>query len=114
MQKSHTSSWRIVDEDAYGVLEAEGYPQSVVVGIGDWTDAAERVAGDTWEVDHQSTGARIGWALMLGFMGVLALAGSVLIAKVRAGGAAAAVAFLIGFGVLGNWIGFQAIQWIQS
>ena len=51
-------SWKIVDEDAYNTLQSEGYPQPVTLAIGDWTGTPERVTGNTFVVDHQSTGPR--------------------------------------------------------
>ena len=106
--------WRIIDEDAYRVLEAEGYPQDVVVAMGDWSDSAERVTGASFTVDHQSTGARIGWATALGVMAVASLVGAFFIARGRSGGVLGALVFLIALSGPGAWLGFQAFQWVQS
>lgn len=106
--------WRIVDEDAYRVLEAEGYPQEVVVAIGDWSDSAERVVGASFEVDHQSTGARIGWGTVLGLIAVASLVGAVFIGRAKSGGLWGAPVFLFALFVPGTWLGFHAFQWVQS
>lgn len=113
-QTSSGEFWRIVDEDAYRVLETEGLPQAVEVGMGDFTDTAERVTGATWQVDHQTNNVRIGWALVLGLIGVLAVIGAIVIAKAKSGGLLAAAVFLIAFAVVGNAIGYKAVQWMQS
>lgn len=106
--------WRIVDEDAYRVLEAEGYPQQVVVAIGDWTGTAERVIGRSFTVDHQSTGARIGWAVALSVIGLASLFGAYLIGRSATGRLSGAIVFIITLFGPGTWLGYQAFQWIQS
>lgn len=109
-----SADWRIVNEEAYRVLEAEGYPQDVVVSIGAWTNSAERVVGDSFIVDHQSTGARIGWAVALAVIGLSALVATVLIGRSRSGGAIKAAVFLVSFFGPGSWLGYQLFQWFQS
>ena len=106
--------WRIVDEDAYRVLEVEGYPQEVVVAIGAWSDSAERVVGASFEVDHQSTGARIGWGSVLGLIAVGSLVGAVFIGRAKSGGVWGALVFLLALFGPGAWLGFHAFQWVQS
>lgn len=108
------ADWRIVDEEAYRVVEAEGYPQDVVVAIGDWTGTAERVTGASFTVDHQTTGARLGWGAVLGAIGLASLAGSVLIARSKSTGVPEALLFLVALFGPGAWLGFQAFQWVQS
>ncbi len=106
--------WRIVDEDAYRVLEVEGYPQDVIVSMGDWSDSAERVVGTSFTIDHQSTGARIGWGIALGAMALAALAGAIGIGRSKSGGLLGALVFTIAFFGPGTWLGYQAFQWVQS
>ncbi len=106
--------WRIVDEDAYRALEAEGYPQAVVVSTGDWSDSAERVVGESFVVDHQSTNARVGWGIVLGLMAIASLAGAIAIARAKSGGIIVALVFLVVLFGPGTWLGYQAFQWVQS
>lgn len=106
--------WEIVDENAYNVLQSEGYPQPVTLAIGDWTGTPERVVGASFAVDHQSTGARIGWGVML-LVSAMICAGAIWgVARNKNGGAVPALLF--GFFLLGpgTWLGFQAFQWFQS
>ena len=107
-------SWKIVDEDAYNTLQSEGYPQPVTLAIGDWTGTPERVTGNTFVVDHQSTGARVGWAAAIGFIGVASLASAFFIGRSKSGGSLVALAFLVCVLGPGSWLGYQAAQWIQS
>lgn len=108
------TEWRIYDEDAYNVLQSEGYPQPVVVAMGDWTGTAEKVSGRSFEVDHQTTGARIGWSIMLGLIGVSSLVAAFFIGRAESGGALAAAVFLGLLAIPGVWLGYQAAQWVQS
>ncbi len=106
--------WRIVDEDAYRVLEVEGYPQDVVVAIGDWSDSPERVIGASFTIDHQSTNARIGWGAVLGVIALFSIAGAFVIGRAKSGGVVAALVFLVALFGPGTWLGYQAFQWVQS
>lgn len=108
------TEWRIYDEDAYNVLQSEGYPQPVVVAMGDWTGTAEKVTGESFVVDQQTTGARIGWAIMLGLIGVSSLVAAFFISRAKSGGALAAATFLGLLAIPGVWLGYQAAQWVQS
>lgn len=106
--------WRIVDEDAYNVLDREGYPQPVTLAIGDWTDTPERVTGQSFVVDHQTTGARIGWAAIIGFIALAGLVAAYFTARAKSGGPLAAILFLVFLLGPGSWLGYQGVQWIQS
>lgn len=106
--------WRIVSEDAYRRLEREGYPQQVNVAIGDWTGVAERVTGETWLVDHQTTNGRIGYGIVLALIGLGVLWGTWLAWRWDKGGLAAAAALLFSVLVVGNWLGWIMFRWIQS
>lgn len=106
--------WRIVDEDAYNVLQSEGYPQQVTLFIGDWTDTPERVVGTSFDVNYQTTGARIGWGLMLAISALIVTAFTVVIANSKNNGAVSALLFAFFLLGPGTWLGFQAFQWFQS
>jgi len=106
--------WRIVNEDAYNVLQSEGYPQQVTLFIGDWTDMPERVVGTSFDVNHQTTGARIGWGLMLAISALIVAVVTALIARGKNSGAVSALLFAFFLLGPGTWLGFQAFQWIQS
>ena len=106
--------WRIVDEDAYNVLDREGYPQPVTLAIGDWTNTPEKVIGQSFVVDHQTTGARMGWAAMIAFIALGSLVGAYFIARARSAGALAALVFLVFVLGPGAWLGYQGVQWFQS
>lgn len=106
--------WRIVSEEAYRQLEREGYPQQVTVAIGDWTGVAERVTGESWIVDHQTTNGRIGYGIVLALIGLGVLWGAWLAFRWDKGGPGAAAAFLFSVLVVGNWLGWIMFRWIQS
>lgn len=106
--------WRIVDEDAYNVLQAEGYPQPVSLAMGDWTGTPERVTGRSFVVDHQTTGARVGWAVVIGLVGLGSIVAAFFIARSKSGGPLGAIVFLVSTLGLGAWLGYQGVQWIQS
>lgn len=106
--------WQIIDENAYNVLKSEGYPQPVTLAIGDWTGTPERVTGASFEVDHQTTGARVLWGTMLAISALIGAVAIWMIARNTSGGVVPAALF--GFFLLGPgcWLGYQAFQWIQS
>lgn len=106
--------WRISDEDAYNTLQSEGYPQPVTVAIGDWTGTAERVTGASFDVNHQSTGGRVGWGVMMALATLIVAGISALIGRSKSGGAVPAVIFAVFLLGPGSWLGFQAFQWFQS
>jgi hypothetical protein len=106
--------WQIVDDEAYAIVEAEGYPQRVTVDIADWTGKAVRVQTETWEVDRQSTGNRIAWIVAVAFMGVVGIIGTLITFKVTTRPVLNALIFAVGFFVVGNWLGYQAFAWMQS
>ena len=108
------TEWQIADEDAYNVVEREGWPQQVEVAIGDWTDTAERVTGRSFEVNHQTTGSKVLWGSMIVILGLVGLVATVQIARRSAAGVAGGLVFLIGYFVMGNWLGYVAVQWVQS
>lgn len=107
------TSWRIFDDEAYRVLEREGYPQRVEVGIGEWTGNAERVIGETWAVDQQTTGVRVGLGVVLGLLTIGGLIATVLIAK-RRDGLLRASGFAVSYFLVGAWCGARIFAWIQS
>lgn len=106
--------WRIADEDAYNIVQSQGYPQSVTLAMGDWTGTPERVSGRSFVVDHQTTNARIGWAAMIGGIAVLSLVAAFFIARAKSQGPWVALAFLVSVLGPGAWLGYQGVQWIQS
>lgn len=106
--------WRIVDEEAYDIVEAEGYPQPVTVAIGVWTGAAEQVRGETWEVDHQSTGSQVGLGAALGFLVLVGLLGTWITSRAKSTGLPGALVFLIFYFGAGGWLGYVGVQWMQS
>lgn len=107
-------TWQIADEDAYRVLESEGYPQAVTVSMGVWTGTAERVQGETWEVDHQSTGERVGWGIALGFLVLVGFLGTWITSRASSTGVPGALVFLIFYFGAGGWLGYVGVQWMQS
>lgn len=107
------TSWRIFDEDAYRALEREGYPQRVEVGIGDWTGNAERVTGETWIADQQTTTDRIALGAVIGLLAIGGLIATVFIAR-RRDGLLRAAGFVVSYFALGAWCGAQIFGWIQS
>lgn len=107
-------AWKIYDEDAYNTLQAQGYPQQVIVAIGDWTDTAERVTGESFEVNQQSTGGRIGLAAVLAFIALVALGTAFYLVRSPSYGPLVAIAFLVMLFGPGSWLGWQAFQWVQS
>ena len=108
------TAWRIVSRDAYFQVQREGYPQPVTVAMGDWTGAAERVTGETWTVDHQTTAQRIGFGTAVALIALGILAGAWFIFRSASGGPAAVAAFLVSTLVIGNWLGWLMFRWIQS
>ena len=107
-------AWRIYDDTAYEVLQREGYPQPVTVAIGDWTGSAERVTGASFEVNHQTTGAKVGWGVAAAVLAVIGLAITWAIARNKNGGVVQALVFFGFAAAPGVWLGFQAAQWVQS
>ncbi len=107
-------AWRIVDDNAYRTLEAEGYPQRVEVGIGEWTGNAERVVGESFVVDQQSTGSKIGLGVMIGLMALAGTLATYLLARGRRDGPLRAVGFAVSYFVVGAWCGEQLFGWFQA
>lgn len=105
--------WRIVSQDAYEIVEREGWPQPVEVAIGDWTDTAERVTGASFEVDHQTTAARLGWGAAIVVLALAGITATVMMAR-RSPGALGAAIFAVAYFVPGVWLGYIGTQWIQS
>jgi len=106
--------WRIVNEDAYRLLDEQGYPQDVIVAVGHWTGSPERITGTSFLVDHQTTGARVVWAAAIGLVGLAAIFAGILIGRVKPKGLLGAVVFLASFFGPGSWLGYQLFQFFQS
>lgn len=105
--------WQIASEDAYNAVEREGWPQPVEVAIGDWTETAERVTGASFEVDHQTTGAKIGWGATIVVLGLAGIVATAMMAR-RSPGLLGAAVFAASYFVPGAWLGYIATQWVQS